>query len=80
MRELEKIFEEWSTNHEDTPNIAALWMKVEENLPEAPKDLHMRDIHDYILDYTSAIEEYAFIAGYKKAVMLLSEIFLDIFL
>ena len=74
---MDKIFQEWSLNSEDTADIAALWLIVEANLPEDSEDIFAKDIHDFILDYTSAVEKHAFMEGYKKAVQLMTEIFFD---
>ncbi|WP_373217872.1 hypothetical protein [Ruminococcus sp. 5_1_39BFAA] len=78
MKELEKIYEAWSTNEPDTQEIISLWEKVEKKLSALPEEVHKTDFSDCVIDYASALEKRAFQSGYTKGALLMCDIFIRV--
>lgn len=70
MKQLEEIFQTWSNNLEDSPEITAAWKAVE---LEA-EILQDNKLLDLIFAYATITQKEAFFAGYKKGMLLMMEI------
>lgn len=72
MKELEKIYENWSLNQKDGRKTKKKWEGMHRYL--YGKCLEREMLENKISDYSLEVEKQAFIAGYKQAFRLLMEV------
>ena len=77
MTELTKIFDHWYMENSEKDTLkddTTLWIEMQTFIYEYCTPSQYEKLTDYLLSFSRQIEQNAFIAGYKKAYHLLSEL------
>ncbi|HBA48914.1 MAG TPA: hypothetical protein DCZ91_14180 [Lachnospiraceae bacterium] len=75
MSEFIEIYNSWSLHQTDNQRVKDVWKELQASLNEWCNEADRTELEEKIDDYSKEIEEQAFIAGYKKAFLLMMEIF-----
>lgn len=75
MSEFIEIYNSWSLRQTDNQRVKDVWKELQASLNEWCNEADRTELEEKIDDYSKEIEEQAFIAGYKKAFLLMMEIF-----
>ena len=73
VKQLDEIFQNWSDNLEDSPEVLAAWKAIEIELELLQND----KMQDLIFAYSTALQKEAFCTGYKRGMCLIIEIIED---
>ena len=74
MNEIQKIYNMWSEYRTENSKIKNAWTQALDYMYEHCSEIARDEIAGYMIEYGRLIEEQAFIAGYKQAFQLWSEI------
>ena len=72
MNQIEKLFELWNDEHDDSPSTQKLYCQLLEYLYENCSEHVLEEIASQVLDFTMQAEQDAYVAGFRECFALWS--------